>query len=364
MPHPVHVGVIGCGAISPVYLANAKGFESMKVVACADLQPERAKSRAAEFGIPRTCGVLELIHDPEVEVVLNLTTPDAHAEIAMASVHAGKSVYNEKPLTIRRREARRLLGVAERQGLFVGCAPDTFMGAGLQACRGVIDEGQIGEPVAATAFMMNSGPEKWHADPEFYFKRGAGPLFDMGPYYITALVSLLGSVERVCASARKSLPTRTISSQPRAGETIEVEVPTHVSGSLEFESGAIATVVMSFDVWHHSMPPIEIHGSEGSIQAPDPNGYGGPVRVRRHDASGWREVPLDPTLRADDARGIGLDDLCRCLRCRDGGGRSGTPRASGAMAYHVLEVMHAMADSAEEGRHMAVESRIVRPERM
>lgn len=364
MPHPVHVGLIGCGAISPVYINNAKGFESMRIVACADQQMERAKARAAAYGIPRTCGVLELIHDPGVEVVLNLTTPDAHAEVAMMSVHAGKSVYNEKPLTIRRREARRVLELAQREGLSVGCAPDTFMGAGLQACRGVIDEGGIGMPLAATAFMMYSGPEKWHADPAFYFKHGAGPLFDMGPYYITALVSLLGPVVRVTAAARKSFPTRTITSQPRHGETIEVEVATHVSGSLEFESGAIATMVMSFDVWHHSMPPFEIHGSEGSMQVPDPNTYGGPVRVRRHDEKEWREVSLSPTLRADNARGIGLDDLCLCLRGGSRRTKAKRPRASWALAYHVLEVMHGLVDSAEGGAHVSIESRVQRPERM
>lgn len=362
MPHPVHVGLIGCGAISPVYINNAKGFESMRIVACADLQSERAKARAEEYGIPRTCGVLELIHDPQVEVVLNLTTPDAHSEVALASVHAGKSVYNEKPLAIRRRDARRILGVANHQGLLVGCAPDTFMGAGLQTCRAVIDEGAIGQPVAATAFMMYSGPEKWHPDPAFYFKRGAGPLFDMGPYYITALVSLLGPVSRVSAAARKTSPTRTVTSQPHHGEIIEVEVPTHVSGSLEFESGAIATMVMSFDVWHHSMLPIEVYGSEGSMQVPDPNGYGGPVRVRRHDETAWREVGLSPDHRSDNARGIGLEDLCRCLRCGSRGGRAGRPRASGELAYHVLEVMHGLVDSAEEGRHVAIESRVGRPE--
>jgi predicted dehydrogenase len=358
MSHPVNVGLIGCGAISPIYINNAKAFESMRIVACADLQMDRAQARAAEYGIPRSCGVLELIHDPEVEAVLNLTTPEAHGEIAMASVHAGKSVYNEKPLTIRRREARRLLGVADHQGLLVGCAPDTFMGAGLQTCRGAIDDGLIGQPVAATAFMMYSGPEKWHPDPAFYFKRGAGPLFDMGPYYITALVSLLGPVVRVSAAGRRTFPVRTITSQPHHGETIDVEVPTHISGALEFESGAIATIVMSFDVWYHSMPPIEVHGAEGSMQVPDPNGYGGPVRVRRHDDDTWRDLPLSPTLRQDNARGIGLDDLCRCLRT------GGNPRASGALAYHVLDVMHGLVDSAKEGKHVVIESRVERPERI
>lgn len=366
MPHPVHVGLIGCGAISQVYLNNCRGFESLRVVACADLQPDRAKARAAEFGIPRTCGVLELIHDPEIEVVLNLTNPGAHAEVALATVHAGKSVYNEKPLTIRRREARRILEEARRHGLLVGCAPDTFMGAGLQACLAAIDSGQIGKPVSATAFMMGHGPEGWHADPEFYYKRGAGPLFDMGPYYITALVAMMGPVCRVTASTGKAFESRTIGSEAKRGQVIDVEVPTHVAGTLDFESGAIATLVMSFDVWHHSLPPIEIHGTEGSLRGPDPNQFGGPVLVRRHDDKEWREVPLhaSPTSRVDNARGIGLDDLCRCLRCGSHGGRAGLPRASGQLAYHVLEVMHGLIDSAESGRHAAMESRVVRPEPM
>lgn len=358
MTQPVHVGLIGCGEIAPRYVKNARGFESMRIVACADIRAERARAFAAEHGVPRACGVLELIHDPEVEVVLNLTPPSSHGEIALASVHAGKSVYNEKPLTVRRRDARRILADAERHGLLVGCAPDTFMGAGQQACRRVIDGGELGEIVGGAAFMMNRGPESWHPNPVFFYETGAGPLFDMGPYYITALVNLLGPVARVTASGRTTWLKRPVTVAGREGEVIQVEVPTHVAGVLEFRQGAVVTLVMSFDVRHHAMPHIELYGSEATLRAPDPNEFGGAARVLGREEREWHEVSGPPTARVDDARGIGLEEMCRCLR---GGGAH---RASGALAYHVLDVMHGIADAAERGRHVTIESSVERPEPM
>ena len=357
MTSPVPIGLIGCGAIAPTYIQNAKSTpDLLRIVACADLNADKAKATASEYAIPRTAGVLELIHDPEVEVILNLTTPDSHAEIALAAVHAGKSVYNEKPLTIRRRDARKILGIAEHQGLLIGCAPDTFLGAGLQTCRRAIDDDQIGAPIAATAFFLSRGPESWHPNPSFYYQRGGGPLFDMGPYYLTALVNLLGPIAKVSAAARTTFPTRTITSQPRHGETINVEVPTHIAGTLEFASGAIATLIHSFDIWHHSLPPIEIHGTQGSLQAPDPNTFAGPVRIRRHDDQSWRDLPLLPHLPTTNARGLGLADLCRALR------EGGKPRASGDLAYHILETMHSLLDSAESGERVTVASQPERSE--
>ena len=351
---PVKVGIVGCGTISGIYLKNSKLLDAFEVVACADLLPERARARAAEYGVARAGTVEELLADPEVEVVLNLTIPNAHAEIALAALEAGKSVYNEKPLAIRREEAGRMLDLAASKGLRVGCAPDTFLGAGIQTCRKVIAEGIIGQPVAVTAFMTNHGHESWHPDPAFYYKVGGGPMFDMGPYYLTALVNLLGPVRRVTGSARITFPERTITSQPKSGEKIAVEVPTHVAGVLDFACGAIATIVTSFDVWSTDLPRIEIYGSAGSLSVPDPNTFGGPVRLRRPGSREWEEIEL-AYPNAKNSRGLGIADMCAALR-------SGRPhRASGDLAFHVLDVMHAIPEASREERHIALASDCVQP---
>ncbi len=371
MSDRVGMGVVGCGSISGIYLKNLRESSVCEVVAIADRDPVRAEARAAEFGVRAAGSLDQLLAADAIEVVLNLTTPDAHADIALAAVEAGRSVYNEKPLTVRRKDARRLLAMAEARGLLVGCAPDTFLGGGIQACKRLIDEGAIGRPVAATAFMMCHGHESWHPGPEFYYKRGGGPLFDMGPYYLTALVHLLGPVARVTGSARASFPTRTITSDaylkhpdaPSRGTAIEVETPTHVAGVLEFESGAIGTLITSFDVWHHSLPHLEIHGTEGSMQGPDPNTFGGPVRVRGSTDRERRDVKIERG-RTDNARGIGVEDLCRCLLARrahasgNGAAPPPLPAASGRLAYHVLDVMHSILDAADRGEHVEVESRV------
>jgi len=350
---PVRVGLVGCGVISGIYLKNARRFPILDVVACADLVPERAAAQSAEFGVPRACSVDDLLADPEIEIVLNLTIPVAHAEIALAAVEAGKSVYNEKPLAIELEDGRRLLDRARAKGVRIGCAPDTFLGAGLRTCRKVIDEGAIGEPVAATASMLCHGHENWHPDPAFYYQPGGGPLFDMGPYYLTALVSLLGSVRRVTGSARASFAQRTISSKPRAGETIDVRVPTHTAAVLDFSNGPIATFVASFDVWAGENR-IEIYGSEGTLALPDPNTFGGPVLLRRAGASDWEDAPLTHDY-ADNSRGLGVADMAEAIR-------DGRPhRASGELAFHVLETMHAVHDASNQGRHVEVASRIDRP---
>src|SRR4051812_31260708 len=211
----VKVGIIGCGKISGIYLENAPRFGNIEITAVADLVPERAQEKAAEYHIPKACSPDELLADPDIEIVLNLTIPNAHASIGFAALNAGKSVYNEKPLTITRDEGQKLLALAKQKGLLVGGAPDTFLGAGLQTCRDVIDSGVIGEPIAATAFMMSHGHESWHPDPEFYYQVGGGPMFDMGPYYLTALTTLIGPVASVSGSTRITFPTRTITSQKK-----------------------------------------------------------------------------------------------------------------------------------------------------
>ena len=272
---PVRVGLVGCGNISAIYFRNGALFNSIDIVACADLAPERAVASAEQYSIPKACPVEALLADPGIELVLNLTIPKAHAPVGIAALEAGKSVYTEKPLAVTRDEGKRMVALAREKGVLLGAAPDTFLGAGLQTCRKLIDDGWIGEPVSATAFMQCHGHEHWHPDPDFYYQPGGGPMFDMGPYYLTALVSLMGPVTRVAGLTRATFPERLITSEARFGEIIEVNTATHIAGILEFSGGAIATMVMSFDVWGHTMPCIEIHGTEGSLSVPDPNGFGG-----------------------------------------------------------------------------------------
>jgi predicted dehydrogenase len=358
---PTKIGIIGCGAISGVYFEAGKTFEILNIVACADIVPERAKAKAEQYQISKACTVKELLADPEIEIVVNLTVPKAHFEVSLAALEAGKSVHSEKPLAVTREEGRRLLEVARARGLRVGCAPDTFLGGGLQTCRKLIDDGWIGEPVAATAFMTCHGHESWHPDPEFYYEVGGGPMFDMGPYYLTALVNLIGPVRRVTGSARVTFPERTITSQPKFGKRIRVETPTHIAGVMDFANpadarlrGAVGTIITSFDVWVAQLPRIEIYGTEGSLSVPDPNGFGGPVLVRRAGASEWSQVPLTHGY-TKQSRGIGVADMAYALR-------SGRPhRANGDMAYHVLDVMQAFLDASATGKHIELTSTCERP---
>jgi predicted dehydrogenase len=350
----VKVGVIGCGNISGIYLKNSRLFADIEVAAVSDLDMQRAQAKADEYGIPKAVTVSELLADPEIEIILNLTIPKAHAEVAFAALEAGKSVYNEKPLTIERSDSQKMLEIARSKGLLIGGAPDTFLGAGLQTCRQLIDEGAIGTPVAAMAFMMGHGHESWHPDPAFYYQVGGGPMFDMGPYYLTALVSLVGPARRVTGSTQISFPERTITSKPKYGETIKVEIPTHISAVIDFASGVVGTVVMSFDVWAAHVPRIEIYGSEGTLSVPDPNTFGGPVQLWRQDDREWREMPLTRDF-AENWRGLGVADMANALR--DGHSH----RASGDLAYHVLDIMHAVHDASHEGRHIELTSICERP---
>src|SRR6266498_2532672 len=251
MTQTTNVGIVGCGNISGIYLEAGKKWDILNIVACADIDLARAQAQAAKYGIPKAIGVAELLADPSIAIVINLTVPQAHAEVALAALAAGKSVYNEKPLALDREQAKQVLDLAREKGLRVGCAPDTFLGGGLQTCRKLIDDGVIGEPIGASAFMMSHGPESWHPNPGFYYQPGAGPMFDMGPYYLTAIISLLGPVRRVSGSARVSMLERTITSEPLNGTKVLVNTPTHVTGVLEFASGAVGTVITSFDVWGH-----------------------------------------------------------------------------------------------------------------
>ena len=350
----VRGGGIGGGKISDIYLTNCSASQDVEVVACADLDEERAREKAALHGVPDAPSVGDLLADPEIEVVLNLTVPQAHATVSLAALREGKSVHTEKPLAIELADAHLSLKEAHDRGLRLGCAPDTFLGGGLQTCRKLIDEGAIGEPVAATAHMLSHGPEDWHPDPAFFYQHGAGPMFDMGPYYLTALATLVGPVRRVTGSARTSFPERVITSEPKYGTKIQVNTPTHVTGVMDFENGCVGTVLTSFDVWTEYVPRIEIYGTEGSIRVPDPNTFGGPVRLWRAGADEWTDMPLTHN-HSENSRGIGLIDLARALR-------DGRPhRASGELGYHVLEIMHAFHTASEEGRHVNVQSSFERP---
>lgn len=326
----------------------------MEVVACADLDEGRAREKAARYGVPRSGGVADLLGGGGVDVVLNLTVPRAHHTVSLAALRAGIPVHTEKPLAIELGDARRMLSEAGGRGLRIGCAPDTFLGGGLQTCRKLIDDGVIGEPVAATARVMSHGPEDWHPDPDFIYQPGAGPMFDMGPYYLTALATLVGPVRRVTGSARATFPERTITSEPLHGTKIEVNTPTHVAGVMDFENGCVGTIITSFDVWTEDTPGIEIFGTDGSLQVPDPNTFGGPVRLWRAGATEWTDVPLTHN-HAQNSRGIGLVDLARAMR-------SGEPhRATGELGYHVLEVMHAFHEASDKGRHVEIGSSFERP---
>lgn len=351
---PVGIGIVGAGVISEIYTKNLSSkFDHTKVIGIADVLPERAKARADQFGV-KAFTVDELLADPEVELVVNLTIPSAHADIAFRALEAGKSVYNEKPLAIVREDGRRILKIAAEKGLHVGSAPDTFLGGGLQTVRKLLDEGVIGEPVAVSAAMMNHGMEHWHPDPFFFFQPGAGPLFDVGVYYVTALTTLLGPFASVAALARASFQERTIANGPKEGEKIPVTTPTHIVSSVEFESGVIGSLMASFDVYETDHAKLVIYGSEGTLRCPDPNTFGGPIELLQAGATEWQEIPVE-LPNTENGRGLGAADLAMAMR-------TGEPaRASGELAYHVLDVMHAVLESAERGGHVAVESTVDRP---
>ena len=349
----VKVGFIGVGNIFPQYIKGCRAFEILDVVAVADMDLARAQARAAEYDIPKACSVDELLADPSIEIVVNLTVPQAHAEVSQTILNAGKHVHVEKPLGLNREQGSKVLGLAQQKGLLVGCAPDTFLGGGIQTARKLIDDGAIGRPVSAVAFMCSHGPESWHPNPEFYYKAGGGPMFDMGPYYLTALINLLGPVKRVTGSAQTSFSERVATSKEKYGLKISVDVPTHVVGVMDFQVGAVGTIITSFDTWGHHLPLIEVFGSEGSLSVPDPNMFGGDVMLRRWDEKEWAKVPH--THSDNVGRGIGVADLAYAVR-------SGRPhRASGELAFHVLDLMQSFHEASAEGHHIQIQSTVTQP---
>lgn len=352
----VGVGIIGCGNISPAYLNAAKNFPVMKVKAVADMRTDAAQARAKEFGV-EALRVDQMLARDDIEIVVNLTVPLAHTDISLAVLRAGKNVYSEKPLGVNTVEARKVVDLANEKGLRVGCAPDTFLGGGHQTARKLIDDGAIGTPIAGTAFFMCPGHERWHPAPGFYYLRGGGPMLDMGPYYITDLVQLLGPVASVMGSASKLRNERVITSAPLNGTKIPVEVTTHVAGILEFRSGALVSIAMSFDVPKHRHNPIELYGSEGAMQVPDPNKFGGDVELAKTGGE-WQTMPLTHGYADGNYRSLGVADMAQGLR------QKRPHRASGALAFHALEVMEAFQLSADQGKRVNIESQVERPAMM
>ncbi len=345
------IGIIGCGMISGAYFEAAKRFPVLEVVACADLNRELAETKGATYGV-KAVSVEELLADPSIELVLNLTPPKAHNAVDKAALNAGKHVYSEKPFGVDLAEAEEVMRLAAEKHLAVGCAPDTFMGGGQQTARKLLDDGWIGKPIAGTAVVMGRGPETWAHAP-FFYDRGGGPMLDLGPYYVTSLVNLLGPVESVAAVTGKGAEFRT-GGPDTVPHVYPVNVDTHQTGVLKFVNGTIVTVIASFEVWGHSLPPIEIYGSEGTLSVPDPNTFGGPVKLLRAGGDGWKEVPLSH-IYSENSRSIGAADMVTALR------EKRPHRASGTLAYHVLEVMLAFCESSRLGRHVKIRSRCERP---
>lgn len=353
--NPIPIGIIGCGNISNAYFNACKRFPLLQVTACADLDPGRAKAKAAEHGVGTACSVDQLLADPAIRIVVNLTIPKAHAEIDLRILNAGKHVFSEKPFAISREEGRAVVELARAKGLRVGCAPDTVLGCGVQTARKHLDDGVIGTVVAGSAFMLCGGHEGWHPSPEFYYEVGGGPLFDMGPYYLHALITLLGPVKRVCGVAATTFPTRTIGSQPKKGKVIAVEVPTHIVAVLEFAGGACITLTTSFDVKaKHTMPNIELYGTEGSMQVPDPNGTGGPIRIARRGLHDWTEYERTHPYR-EGSRGVGVADMAMAITT----GRA--HRANDAIAFHALDIMQAVHEASKTGRYVDLTTTCERP---
>ncbi|HZZ41869.1 MAG TPA: Gfo/Idh/MocA family oxidoreductase [Tepidisphaeraceae bacterium] len=355
----VKVGVVGCGAISNAYFNGAKNFPILEMAAVADLDMDRARAKAAEHGVARACTVEELLGDPGIEIVLNLTVPQAHVPVALAALSAGKHTYAEKPLGVDRQGGREVLELAKKKGLRVGCAPDTVLGSGLQTARKLVDDGVIGRPVGFTALMLSPGHESWHPSPEFYYRAGGGPMFDMGPYYLTALLNLFGPVRRVMGMASIAIAERTITSEPKRGKKIAVETPDHVMGLMEFENGVSGALLTSFATkfkTYDEKQPITVYGSEGTIRVPDPNMFDGPVHVKTVGDADWREAPA--AFATGYSRATGLADMAYAIRS----GRK--MRCDVSQAFVVLDLMQGFLDSSRNGSEFVTEIVYERPAAM
>lgn len=352
----VKVAMIGVGAISGIYLKNiTETFHELELIGVCDLIRERAEKAQAEYNVPK---LYETMHDafadPEVQIVLNLTRPHEHFEVTKAALLAGKHVYSEKPLGADFQEGLELVKLAEERGLMLGGAPDTFLGAGLQTCRRLIDDGIIGDVVGAAAFMICHGHESWHPDPEFYYKRGGGPMMDMGPYYITALVNLVGGIKAVTGVTKSTFPQRLVTSAPKRGQIVDVDVPTYVTGMMEFDNGAVGTIFTTFDVYYPTQARLEIYGTRGTLFAPDPNYFGGPISLFTPEDKTVKEIPLLYDYK-ENSRALGLADMANALL-------NGRPaRADYHQTLHVLEVLTAFEKSSNKQGRMELMTKYQRP---
>lgn len=368
------VGLIGCGRISDIYIENCQRFAGhLDLVACASLDLQESAAKAKQHGISTACSPDELLDNPEIDCVLNLTVPSAHTQISLAALNAGKHVFSEKPFATDLAEGRKVLELAAQQGLLVGNAPDTFLGGRWQTCRALIDNGVIGRPTGVAAFAGTHGVERHNPNPDFYYLSGGGPMLDLGPYYLTAMVFMLGPIERVCGLSRKTFNQRMIENGPRHGELIPVEVDTHTMGMIEFESGVIGSITMSFDIWDSETPRFEVYGEHGTLCIPDPdpvhgaNQFGGEVWYRTRDTSRWAYQPRvsgneqwsvaeNPYGYNDNSRALGLLDLAVAAR------QQRPVRASGELAYHVTEALAGILNAPARGEYITIESTCRRPE--
>jgi predicted dehydrogenase len=358
------IGIIGCGNISTSYLKLAPLFKGLEVRAVADINMEAAKARAAEYGV-KAQSVDDLLANKDIDIVINLTIPDAHYPITRRILEAGKHAYSEKPLVLTLEQGTTLRDLAAAKGLKVGCAPDTFLGGAHQQARAVLDEGRVGTIVAGAAAVLNHGMEAWHPNPDFFFLPGGGPMLDLGPYYVANLINLLGPVRRVGALANMPATTRTIGSGDRKGQTVPVKTPTNIHALLEFANGATVTLTTTWDVWHHRRSHFELYGTEGTLYVPDPNFFGGTVEVAGKDGTvealaGW-DHPFSKANQNHNGRDLanyrtaGLADMAVAhMEGRD-------HRCSLERTLHGVEVMTACITSGETGQFVTMTTTCTRP---
>ena len=355
----VNLAIIGSGYISSRYLQNAPLFKGVKIVAVADIVSELAQAQAARFGV-EALSVDAVLRRDNIDAIINLTVPDAHFEVSFAALTAGKHVFSEKPLTVSIPLAHKLVDEAEARNLALAVAPDTFLGPGARASRALITDGTVGRIVAGTAAVMSRGMEHWHPSPTFFFKPGGGPVLDMGPYYITTLVSLLGPVRRVVGMTSIGLPERVVTAAgPLLGQSISVETPTTAFAVLQFAGGALISLTMSWDVFNHALKPIELHGTMGSLRVPDPNFYGGIVQYTEGRGD-WISIDTsrqvcgkvnfpDHAPAHANYRMLGVAEFALAIR------EGRPPRASGRLGLHVLEVLYAVLEAGETGKTIEIE---------
>lgn len=345
------VAMIGVGSISGIYLKNiTETFKDLTLIGVCDLIPERAIAAKERYAIPKLYDTMyDAFADPEVDIILNLTRPHEHFDVSYGALMAGKHVYTEKPLGATLEEGRKLYALAKEKELLIAGAPDTFLGAGIQTCRKLIDDGFIGTPIGSAAFMICRGHESWHPDPAFYYQHGGGPMLDMGPYYVTALLTLMGGIDSVMSASRKAFATRTITSMPKIGTSIDVEVSTYIAGTIRYQSGAIGTIFTTFDVYYPNQARLEVYGTSGTMIIPDPNTFGGPIKLLKPEEGEMREIPLCFAYR-ENSRGLGLADMAQAIQT----GRKA--RANMEQLLHALEVMQGFETSQQSGQWIHMES--------